>query len=54
MIFRRGKPNSGDPNQIIRETRAVMAGLRVVIADMREQLDELDAEVRRQPDSEEV
>lgn len=54
MIFRRGKPRSGDPNQIFREARAVMTGLLGVIADMRVHLDELEAELHREPDPQEV
>jgi hypothetical protein len=48
VIWRR-KRRGGDPDVVLREARTALDDLRQVLAVFRDHLDELEAEVKRQP-----
>lgn len=53
VIWRRGERTS-DPEHVLVEARTAVIDLRKVLAELRTHLDELETEVRRQSDTEEV
>lgn len=54
MIWRRRGRGTSDPEEVLRDARSALDSLRGTLAAFRANLDELEAEVKRDPHQEEV